>query len=55
MRAFPSGWLGRRIKDENMTVSGENYANEIIELFNITQSLSEFNSGTYTGVSMCTD
>lgn len=52
MRAFASGWLGRRIKDENMTVAGENYANEIIELFNITGSLSEFNSGTYTGVSL---
>lgn len=52
MRAFTSGWLGRRIKDENMTIAGENYATEIIELFNITDSLSEFNSGTYTGVSL---
>ncbi|KPM43742.1 hypothetical protein AK830_g2758 [Neonectria ditissima] len=52
MRAFVSGWLGHRIKDDNMTTSGEAYAQEIIELFNKTDTLSEFNSGTYTGVSL---
>ncbi|ROT42151.1 hypothetical protein SODALDRAFT_250559, partial [Sodiomyces alkalinus F11] len=50
MRAFVSGWMGRRINDENMTVAGENYAQEIIDLFAVTDTLSEFNSGTYTGV-----
>lgn len=52
MRAFVSGWMGRRISDENMTTSGESYAEETIELFNMTNTLSEFNSGTYTGVSL---
>lgn len=52
MRAFTSGWVGRRVNDTNMTISGEAYANEIITLFNRSNTLSEFNSGTYTGVSM---
>ncbi|KAM0350954.1 hypothetical protein ACHAPU_002732 [Fusarium lateritium] len=52
MRAFVSGWTGRRLNDRNMTRSGENYAQEIINLFNKHDTLSEFNSGTYTGVSL---
>jgi hypothetical protein len=52
MRALVSGWTGRRVGDKNMTVAGEAYAQEIIDLFNMHQTLSEFNSGTYTGVSL---
>ena len=52
MRSFTSTWLGNRIDDDNMTTAGEAYANEIIELFNITDTLSEYNSGTYTGISL---
>ena len=52
MRAFVSGWTGRRVGDKNMTVAGEAYAQEIIDLFNLHNTLSEFNSGTYTGVSL---
>ncbi|KAL2209445.1 hypothetical protein CC79DRAFT_1396341 [Sarocladium strictum] len=52
MRAFVSGWTGRRLNDRNMTKSGEKYAQEIITLFNKHDTLSEFNSGTYTGVSL---
>ncbi|EGY15308.1 hypothetical protein VD0002_g2813 [Verticillium dahliae] len=52
MRAFVSGWTGRRLKECNMTRSGERYAQEIIDLFNLDNTLSEFNSGTYTGVSL---
>ncbi|CAG9945866.1 unnamed protein product [Clonostachys rosea f. rosea IK726] len=52
MRAFVSGWVGRKTKDQNMTSAGEAYANEIIALFNKTNTLSEFNSATYTGVSV---
>ncbi|KAG7100590.1 hypothetical protein HYQ44_019942 [Verticillium longisporum] len=48
MRAFVSGWTGRRLKECNMTRSGERYAQEIIDLFNLDNTLSEFNSGTYT-------
>lgn len=52
MRAFVSGWTGRQLGDKNMTDAGETYAGEIIDLFNMHQTLSEFNSGTYTGVSL---
>jgi hypothetical protein len=52
MRAFLSGWTGRRIGEANFTTAGENYAREIIELFDKHGTLSEFNSGTYTGVSL---
>jgi hypothetical protein len=47
-----SGWTGRRLKDSNMTRSGERYAKDIIDLFDRAKTLSEFNSGTYTGVSL---
>lgn len=52
MRAFVSGWVGRAVNDTNMTTAGENYAQEIIDLFTNFNTLSEFNSGTYTGVSL---
>ena len=52
MRAFMSGWVGRRLNDSNMTTAGEAYAQEIIELFERADTLSEFNSGTYAGVSL---
>lgn len=52
MRAFTAGWTGRRLNDINMTASGELYATEVLNLFNRANTLSEFNSGTYTGVSL---
>ena len=52
MRAFVSGWTGRKTEDKNMTEAGEKYAQEILDLFNQFDTLSEFNSGTYTGVSL---
>lgn len=52
MRALVSGWTGRRFNDSNMTTAGENYAQEIVDLFRINDTLSEFNSATYTGVSL---
>lgn len=52
MRAFVSGWTGRRLGVANMTRSGERYAQDVIDLFDRDQTLSEFNSGTYTGVSL---
>jgi hypothetical protein len=52
MRAFVSGWVGRRTNDSNMTIAGETYAKEIIDLFTRDNTLSEFNSGTYAGVSL---
>lgn len=50
MRAFVSGWTGRKMNDKNMTTAGENYAKDIISLFDRANTLSEFNSGTYTYV-----
>ncbi|KAF4983996.1 hypothetical protein FZEAL_701 [Fusarium zealandicum] len=52
MRAFMSGWTGRRLNEQNMTRSGESYAQDIVDLFSRANTLSEFNSGTYTGVSL---
>ena len=52
MRAFVSGWTGRRINNTNFTTAGEYYAGQIIDLFDRANTLSEFNSGTYTGVSL---
>lgn len=52
MRAFVSGWTGRKLNDANMTTAGENYAQQIITLFDRANTLSEFNSGTYAGVSL---
>jgi hypothetical protein len=52
MRAIGSGWTGRQTGDANMTEAGENYAKKIIELWDMHETLSEFNSATYTGVSL---
>ncbi|KAK2779974.1 hypothetical protein FQN53_001160 [Emmonsiellopsis sp. PD_33] len=52
MRAFASAWTGKLFDDKNMTNAGEAYAKEIIDLFDRANTLSEFNSGTYTGVSI---
>ena len=52
MRAFVTGWVGRKLSESNMTIAGENYATEVIDLFNRDNTLSEFNSGTYAGVSL---
>ncbi|KAF2030911.1 hypothetical protein EK21DRAFT_64253 [Setomelanomma holmii] len=52
MRALVSGWVGRRVNDSNMTTAGEMYAKEVVDLFTRDNTLSEFNSGTYAGVSL---
>ena len=52
MRALVSSWTGQALKDENMTKAGETYAKDIIQLFDRDDTLSEFNSATYTGVSL---
>ncbi|OJD30294.1 uncharacterized protein BKCO1_6300031 [Diplodia corticola] len=52
MRAFVSGWTGRRLNDANMTAAGESYAQDVVDLFDRADTLSEFNSGTYAGVSL---
>ncbi|KAK8022207.1 hypothetical protein PG993_012974 [Apiospora rasikravindrae] len=53
MRAIASGWTGRKCGDANMTAAGETYAHEVLDLFDQNGgTLSEFNSGTYMGVSL---
>ena len=52
MRAIGTGWTGRKTGDKNMTTAGENYAKQIIDLWDMHQTLSEFNSATYTGISL---
>lgn len=52
MRAFVTGWVGRKLNESNMTIAGENYATQVIDLFDRDNTLSEFNSGTYAGVSL---
>lgn len=52
MRAFMSAWTGRKMNDANMTTTGEDEGREIVDLFKGTNTLSEFNSPTYTGVSL---
>ncbi|KAH4893965.1 hypothetical protein HBI26_103970 [Parastagonospora nodorum] len=52
MRAVVSGWTGRKLNDSNMTAAGEMYAEEVLELFNMNNTLSEFNSPTYAGITI---
>ena len=52
MRAIASGWTGRKLNEANMTSAGEMYAQEILDLFDLNNTLSEFNSPTYAGVSI---
>ena len=52
MRAIGTGWTGRHTGDANMTQAGEDYAQQIIDLFDMHKTLSEFNSPTYCGISL---
>ena len=52
MRAIGTSWTGRKVGDANMTQAGEDYAQEIIDLFDMHKTLSEFNSQTYDGISL---
>ncbi|KUI59694.1 hypothetical protein VP1G_06959 [Cytospora mali] len=52
MRAVATGWTGKKLNDSNMTAAGEYYAQQVLGLFDLNNTLSEFNSGTYCGVSL---
>ena len=53
MKAAVAGWVGHRTHDANITAEGESWGQQIIDLFDqVGGSLSEFNSPTYTGVSL---
>jgi hypothetical protein len=52
MRTILQNWVGTRLGDTNLTRSGENFAQEIYDLWSMHHTLSEFNSPTYAGVAM---
>ncbi|ROV99698.1 hypothetical protein VSDG_02963 [Cytospora chrysosperma] len=52
MRALATGWTGMKLNDSNMTTAGEAYAQDVLDLFDLNNTLSEFNSATYCGVSL---
>ncbi|KAF7187441.1 hypothetical protein HII31_11330 [Pseudocercospora fuligena] len=52
MKAAVSGWVGRKVGDANITAEGETWSQEIVDLFNQNDTLAEFNSPTYFGVSL---
>lgn len=52
MRAIGTGWAGRQNGDDNMTQAGEDYAKRIIDLYDMYDTLAEFNSPTYVGISL---
>ncbi|TKY85644.1 hypothetical protein EX895_005183 [Sporisorium graminicola] len=52
MRCMAMSYYGNLKNDANMTSYAERYAGEFYSLFDMYDTLSEFNSGTYTGVSL---
>ncbi|EJD39180.1 hypothetical protein AURDEDRAFT_71425 [Auricularia subglabra TFB-10046 SS5] len=52
MRAIGTSWTGRKLGDAKITQDGEEYAQAVIDLFDMHGTLSEFNSATYTGISL---
>ncbi|PWN49654.1 hypothetical protein IE53DRAFT_388089 [Violaceomyces palustris] len=52
MRCMAMAYYGNLKQDWNMTSYAERYAKEFFELFDLYDTLSEFNSPTYVGVSL---
>ncbi|KIY52468.1 hypothetical protein FISHEDRAFT_35228 [Fistulina hepatica ATCC 64428] len=52
MRVMVATYVGNMMSDANMSYWGNEWAREAIEYFDIYDTLSEFNSGTYTGVTL---
>jgi hypothetical protein len=52
MRCLVTGWTGRKFGNKNMTEDGEKTAKQLLKLFDRNDTLSEFNSPTYAGVSI---
>jgi hypothetical protein len=52
MRPVATGWKRRKMNDSNITLASETYAAQALDLFNMYETLSEFNSGTYAGASL---
>lgn len=52
MRCMAMAYYGHLKNDANMTMHAEEYAGEFFSLFDRYDTLSEFNSATYTGVAL---
>lgn len=52
MRCMAMSYYGKLKNDANMTMYAEKYAGEFFQLFDMYDTLSEFNSATYTGVEL---
>ncbi|KAJ7119751.1 hypothetical protein C8R44DRAFT_982399 [Mycena epipterygia] len=52
MRIMSATYVGKMMGDANMSFWGDQWATEAIENFNLYNTLAEFNSGTYTGVTL---
>lgn len=52
MRAATTTWTGVKTGNKTMQAEGEGYAQQIIDLWDLHKTLSEFNSPTYTGISL---
>ena len=52
MRAIMASWTGRQLNDQNLTDFGENWGQLFIQSFDEYGVLPEFNSGTYSGVTI---
>ena len=52
MRTILQTWVGARLGEKNLTQAGETFAQQIYDLWSQHQTLSEFNSPTYSGVDM---
>ncbi|KAG6909244.1 hypothetical protein DXG01_001426 [Tephrocybe rancida] len=52
MRVMSATYVGNMMNDKNMSFWGDEWARQAIVEFDRHQTLSEFNSGTYTGVTL---
>ncbi|KAJ7149246.1 hypothetical protein C8R43DRAFT_1068458 [Mycena crocata] len=52
MRIMSATYVGKMMGDTNMSFWGDRWASEAVENFDLYDTLAEFNSGTYTGVTL---
>ncbi|KAJ6527180.1 hypothetical protein B0H19DRAFT_1196617 [Mycena capillaripes] len=52
MRVMAATYVGKMMGDANMSFWGDQWATEAVASFNLYDTLAEFNSGTYTGVTL---
>ncbi|KAJ7348179.1 hypothetical protein DFH08DRAFT_158109 [Mycena albidolilacea] len=52
MRIMAATYVGKMVSDTNMSYWGDQWAAEAVANFNLYGTLAEFNSGTYTGVTL---